>query len=370
MNLIEKLDDKNKRIVDIIKNYAIEQKVNAYIVGGPVRDLIMGSEIKDIDFLIEGNGIEFAQKTSLKIKSIHDDFKTAKVEILDETVDIASTRYENYPSMGCLPVLSEIGIKIENDLKRRDYTINSIALNIINGDIIDPFEGQKDIENKILKILHNKSFKDDPTRILRGYDFKYRFNFEFDNATQNLIKDCPKNFDNKGLSIDRIYLTLNKIFQNKCADKILKEIIENETYKIWTKNIGVKIDDIKCLSDTIKLFKIEEQNKFYIMALENCPYIKVSFKNDFEIYEFFKKFNIVQLAFYYYKTGDNSALSYLKIKDIKPLISGKDLIDKGFMEGPVIGEILNSIQKEKILSPNSLNSKEDELNFAIKNFRA
>ena len=370
MNLIEKLDDKNKRILDIIKNYALQFNVNAYIVGGPVRDLIMGNLIKDIDFLIEGDAIQFAIKSGLKIKSIHEDFKTVKVEILDEIIDIASTRSENYPFMGCLPVLDKVGIKIEEDLKRRDYTVNAIALDIKTADIIDPYNGQEDIKKGVLKILHDKSFLDDPTRILRGYDFKYRFNFEFDENTKNLIQSCPENFDNSGLSIDRIYLTLNKIFKNPFADKILKEIIQNETYKIWTNKIGILTDEISALKQATELFKIEEKNKFYMMALENCPYIKVKFKDDFEIYNFFKKFNEVQLAFYYFKTGDNSALKYLKIKDIKPLITGKTLIDEGFSEGPVIGDILNSIQKEKILYPNTLISAEDELNFAFKNFKA
>ena len=370
MDLINKLDSKNKKILDIIKNYAEKFNVNAYLVGGPVRDLIMGNSIKDIDFLIEGDAIEFAFQSGLKIKSIHEDFKTAKVEIMNEIIDIASTRSENYPEMGCLPVLEKVGIKIEEDLRRRDFTVNAIALNIKTGDIIDPFCGQEDIKNKVLKILHDKSFKDDPTRILRGYDFKYRFNFEFDKNTENLIKNCPNGFDNGGLSIDRIYLTLNKIFQNPAADKILKDIIQNKTYKIWTNKIGISVDEIDALKKTASLFKIEEKNKLYLMALENCPYVKVSFKDDFEIYNFFKKFNSVQLAFYYFKTDDNSALQYLKIKDIKPLITGKTLIDKGFSEGPLIGEILNSIQKEKILSPNTLISLDDELNFAIKNFRA
>ena len=303
-----------------------------------------------------------------KIKSIHDDFKTVKVIIENEEIDIASTRTEAYPMMGCLPVIKEVGVKIEEDLKRRDFTVNAIALNISTGEIIDVFNGKEDIEKKILKILHNRSFIDDPTRILRGLDFKYRFGFEFEEETKNLALKCTKDYNNESLSIDRIYLTLNKIFQNIDADKILKDIIENNIYKIWTKKVGIELKDIQHLQNATELFEIKEKNKLFIMALENCPYVKVSFKDDFEIYQFFKKFNEIQLAFYYFKTGDESPIKYLKIKDIKPYINGKILIEKGFSEGENIGIILNSVLREKILNPDRFSSVENELNFVFQNF--
>ncbi len=368
MNLINKLNGKNKEIVDIIKNAAKQTGYKAYIVGGVVRDLILNKDIKDIDFLIEGNAIEFVQNAGFKIKSIHDDFKTIKAEILGCETDFASTRSETYPSMGCLPILENWGIKIEQDLKRRDFTINSIAIDIKSGEIIDPYFGQKDIQEGILKILHEKSFKDDPTRILRGLDFKYRFNFDFCKNTKKLIQNTVETFDNKALSIDRIYLTLNKIFKNENADKILEEILDYKIYKIWTKSVGIEKNQIKKLKNTIELFQVEEKNKLYIMALENSPYIKAPLKNDFEIYEFFKKFNLIQLAFYYFKTEDASALKYLKIKDIKPIITGKTLIEKGFPQGEIIGVILNTILKEKILNPENFDTEKKELDFVFKNF--
>lgn len=370
MNLIEKLNIKNQKIVNIIKNEAERQNIKAYIVGGPVRDLIMDNEIKDIDFLIEGNSIEFVKNANFKIKSLHEDFKTAKVEIENEEIDIASTRSEIYPKNGCLPQLTEVGIKIEDDLKRRDFTINAIAYDILDNKIIDPYFGKNDIDKKVLKILHNNSYKDDPTRILRGLDFKYRFDFNFSENDVNLIKECIKNFDNSGLSIDRIYLTLNKIFSSDNSDKILKDIINFEIYKIWTKNIGIKKEDILKLDNIINEFEIEDKSKFYLMALENCPYVKVSFKNDFEIYEFFKKFSNIQLAFYYFKTGDNSAKKYLKISNIKTFITGKTLLDNGFCQGEIIGIILNDVLKNKILHPDKFKTIDEELKFVFEKYSA
>lgn len=178
MNLLNKLNNKEKEIIDIILNSNNQYKNKIYIVGGIVRDLLMENQIKDIDFLIEGSAIEFAKVSGLKINSIHEAFDTVKVEVLGQEIDIASTRIEKYDFMGTLPNVLKTGVKIEEDLKRRDFTVNSIAYNLGTNQIIDPFQGQNDINNKVLKILHDKSFLDDPTRILRGLDFKHRFDFE------------------------------------------------------------------------------------------------------------------------------------------------------------------------------------------------
>ena len=208
--MLEKLNETQKKAVETVRQNAINQGYRAYIVGGVVRDLILDKKIKDIDFLIEGSAIEFSQKSGFKIISKHPEFDTVKVEIEGINYDIASTRTEYYKKNGALPSVEFVGVEIEKDLKRRDFTINAIAINIINNEIIDPYLGQKDIKDGILRVLHNKSFMDDPTRILRGLDFKYRFNFEFGDFEKNLIKECKDNFNNEGLSIDRIYLTLNK----------------------------------------------------------------------------------------------------------------------------------------------------------------
>ncbi len=357
------------KFFEIIKNEGIKQNINTFIVGGVVRDLVLKKDIKDYDFVIEGSAIEFAKNANFSIKSIHEPFNTVKVNIDETEIDIASTRCEKYPKNGCLPVVDKIGVNIEEDLKRRDFTINSIALNLKTNEYIDPYSGLSDIKNKVLKILHDNSFKDDPTRILRGLDFKYRFNFDFDEKTKALALDTAKNYDREGLSIDRVYLTLNKIFKTSYSDKILKEILENNYYKIWTNRSSINLDEVGFLEETIKKFDVKEKNKFYIAALEAIPYVKPKFKDDFEILNFFKSFNEIQLALYYFKTKDISAYKYLSLKEIKPLINGKALLEKGFKEGKTIGDILNTVKKEKILNKENFKTKEDELNFVMKNFK-
>jgi len=362
--MLNNLNEKNLLIIEKIKKEAEKQGIRAFIVGGAVRDFFLKKEIKDIDFLIEGSAIQFSQNAGFEINSIHKDFNTVKAQIENIEVDIASTRVEKYPVAGSLPVVEKTGVNINDDLKRRDFTINSIAMNISTGEIIDPFNGENDIKQGVLKILHDKSFIDDPTRILRGLDFKYRFNFDFCPETKKLMLDCTKNYNREGLSIDRIYLTLNKIFKNEKTDKILSDILKNDIYKIWMNKTELNINDVTSLNEAAKAFNIKEKNNLFIMALDSCFYVKAPLKNDFEIFEFFKQFNSNQLALYYFKTNDKNALKYLQIKDIKPLISGRDLIKEGFETGKIIGDILSAIQKEKVLNPDKFKTKQDELNFA------
>lgn len=367
MNFLEKLDKKNLKITEIIKKEALKQGVNVYIVGGVVRDIILGREVKDVDFLVEGSAVQFAHNANFKIKSTHEAFNTVKVLIDDEEIDIASTRKEIYKQEGALPTVIETGVKIEEDLKRRDFTINSIAFNILNGQITDTFSGIEDIKNKRLKVLHKKSFLDDPTRILRGLDFKYRLGFSFEQKTLELIKECVNNFNNEGLSIDRIYLTLNKVFSFPYSDEILKEILTEKIYKIWMKKTDLTLNDIELLKESEKIFKVKERTKLFISALESTFYIKPFLKDEFEIYEFFKKFNDVQLALYYFKTSDKNAIKYLEIKDISVFLTGDDLIKEGYPQGKIIGNILKALLRKKVLK--KLKTKEDEIKFVKENFK-
>lgn len=145
MNFLNKLNEKEKRIIDTVLNSNNEFKNKIYLVGGVVRDLLMGKNQRYWFFNWRKRNW-FCKNSNLKIKSIHEPFNTVKVEILGEEIDIASTRIETYDYMGSLPNVIETGVKIEDDLKRRDFTINSIAYNLHSNQIIDPNFGQEDIK--------------------------------------------------------------------------------------------------------------------------------------------------------------------------------------------------------------------------------
>ncbi|MEW6042532.1 MAG: hypothetical protein AB1633_13520, partial [Elusimicrobiota bacterium] len=180
------------KAVIICGKKACKSGYNAFIVGGSVRDILLGIKCKDIDVCFEPEKTQ--QITSIVIKNfykkiaklIHSvsfdyyaDFFTAKLQLKSgEIIDLSITRKEVYRKPGALPEI--IPATIRDDLFRRDFTINSIAICINpekQGVIYDFFCGIKDLKEKKLRVLHRKSFIDDPTRILRGIRFSTRFNF-------------------------------------------------------------------------------------------------------------------------------------------------------------------------------------------------
>ena len=165
---------------------------NLYYVGGVVRDELLNVKSLDTDLCYEGNAIEFAQNNNLNIIKENPKFGTVRVKLNEKEIDIASTRTETYPKKGHLPMVSNIGCSLKDDLKRRDFTINAMAKRTTNNELIDYFNGVEDINNKVLRVLHKDSFTDDPTRIIRGLKFAVRFNFE--------LSDETKTFQNEYLS--------------------------------------------------------------------------------------------------------------------------------------------------------------------------
>ncbi len=170
-------------------------KLPVYLVGGIVRDILMGRHCADIDFVVEGNAAIFAEALGQDLGrrvELNMRFGTAKIHFEHGgTIDIAGTRQETYEQPGALPEV-EPG-NITDDLKRRDFTINSIAVRINHsafGEFLDPLNGRRDIEHGIIRILHDKSFEDDPTRIFRAIRFASRFEFTIENHTLSLIRDA------------------------------------------------------------------------------------------------------------------------------------------------------------------------------------
>jgi len=174
-----------------------ELDVPVAAVGGFVRDLLLGQENMDLDITVEGDGIAFAEafaaKHGARVRT-HHKFGTAVIIFPDDSkVDVASTRLEYYESPGALPNVEHSSLKM--DLYRRDFTINTLAIRL-NGDqfghLVDYFGGQRDIQDKTIRVLHNLSFVEDPTRVFRAIRFEQRLNFHIASHTENLIKNAVK----------------------------------------------------------------------------------------------------------------------------------------------------------------------------------
>jgi len=164
-----------------------------YLVGGIVRDLVLGRPNIDIDLLIEGNGIEFAHHLAISLQGRvieNERFRTAKIVLHGNfLVDVATARDEFYVHPGALPEVEAAGIR--DDLVRRDFTVNTLAIQLNTrkwGHFVDLFGGLSDIRDGLIRVLHTFSFVDDPTRILRALRFSVRFGFTLESQTEELLK--------------------------------------------------------------------------------------------------------------------------------------------------------------------------------------
>lgn len=170
-----------------------------YLVGGAVRDLLLGLPNFDVDLAVEGDGIAFAEDLARRLKGHvrpHRKFGTAVVVFEDEEhgrqrVDVASTRTESYAHPAALPKVEHASIR--SDLARRDFTINALAVSLkpgTYGDLLDYFGGVEDLARRRIVVLHNLSFIEDPTRILRAIRYESRYGLRMDEHTLNLARAC------------------------------------------------------------------------------------------------------------------------------------------------------------------------------------
>jgi len=222
---VERLMQKHlsPKVVQILRDLGrIGQDLDlpVYVVGGFVRDLMLGIENYDVDVTVEGNGIlfaeTFAREFGCRIKS-HQKFGTAVIIFPDSfKIDVASTRLEYYTFPGALPNVERSSLKM--DLYRRDFTVNTLAIRLNSkefGHLIDYYGGQKDLRDRLIRVLHNLSFVEDPTRVFRAIRFEQRLDFHIAKHTENLIKSAVKmdlldKLGGKRLLTELIHILLEK----------------------------------------------------------------------------------------------------------------------------------------------------------------
>jgi len=158
-----------------------------YVVGGAVRDALLGRGRGDLDLLTTGDAAELAAALSSHPGTAHDRFGTATVELGGHRIDIARARTETYPEPGALPVVAPAA-DVEADLARRDFTVNAIAVPVGGEEAIDPHGGVADVGARLLRVLHPRSFADDPTRAIRAARYAARLGFGLEPETERLLR--------------------------------------------------------------------------------------------------------------------------------------------------------------------------------------
>lgn len=390
-----------------------------FYIGGVVRDELLDKQSIDIDITYVGNAIEYCSKFG-EVIQINPDFGTVRVkipssphreiadfvpstgsghnvpeELNNVIVDFASTRSETYPKKGHLPVVEKIGCSLKEDVLRRDFTINALAKSITTGEIVDYVGGLKDLKNKKLRVLHDNSFIDDPTRIIRGLKFAMRFNFELEEHTKKLQDEYLKNI-NYDMSYKRIKKELIETF-NAPLSNITKEykkqhtferFINEKIYKLVTPN-DVEIPSINieeliekyCLDIDCHVANTPRNDEhiwlIYVGVLKDLsrlPLTKIEQKilddvpqnilnSDFELYKTFENAKIETILLYAILKDQKGAKHYLdNLRNIKISINGKDLQNLGISPSPQYQEIFDEVLKAKLQNPKM--TKEDELKIA------
>ncbi len=209
LNLLEALPQEFRNLLNTVQRVGDELGYSVFIVGGFVRDLLLRFPTHDLDFVVEGDGHAFAKALYERLNQgqlvLHEQFGTARIEFPDGShLDVAKSRWEYYAFPGALPQVEES--RLRDDMFRRDFTINAMAIAINSthyGELVDYYGGLRDLKQAEIRFLHNLSFIEDPTRILRAVRFAGRYNFHLAKETREGINTALKTGILHKLSIER-----------------------------------------------------------------------------------------------------------------------------------------------------------------------
>lgn len=220
-DLTSLLKPQQRFVFEAIRNTARESGVPVYLVGGAVRDwLLQLPEIDDLDFVVEGDAIALAESLRRRhggdVQS-YPKFGTATWRIGDVAVDLAMARRESYPRPAVLPEVAPSDLA--TDLLRRDFTVNAIAMRLDDFTLIDPLGGQDDLRRGVMRVIHPRSFVDDPTRMLRGARYAARFKFALDAETRAALEAGLPYV--RALSGERVKYDLELTFEDRQPEDAL-----------------------------------------------------------------------------------------------------------------------------------------------------
>jgi len=370
-----------KSVLNKTINFFVKSNFHAYLVGGYVRDTTLGIKPIDIDTVVEGNAIKAAKALNLKLKGklcIYKEFGTASIITKAERIDLASARVEKYPSPAKLPHVYPSTI-IE-DLNRRDFTINAMAMSISKedfGEIFDPFNGLEDIKKGLIRVLHKNSFNDDPTRIFRALRYKNRFGFKIEKKTKILMKEAIDKKMIKQLTGQRILNEIRLIFTEKKYQETIKDLSDLVIFKIkkkdWellpllgpnriylylskldTNEFPLKTEERKIMHDLNKTGSI-------ILRLEKMSKNSIIYDILYPISD--QVINIIPLIRPELKKKINI---YSRLKKIKPFIKGNDLKNLKIKQGRKFKILLKKMLDLQLNK--KINSRKDALQY-LKNLK-
>ncbi|MBI5885409.1 MAG: CBS domain-containing protein [Deltaproteobacteria bacterium] len=339
----------------------------AYLVGGFVRDLLLHRANLDMDIVIEAvpggsaDGIAFAaelaKRRGARVKS-HQRFKTAVVVFADGfKVDVATARLEYYESPGSLPTVEQSSLKL--DLYRRDFIINTLAVGLNPGrfgELVDFFGARKDIKEKTIRVLHNLSFVEDPTRMLRAVRFSEKFGFKIGKHTLNLMKNSVKLDVFKDLAGIRLFEELKNILVEETVISAISALHLHGILRLIHKGITWDVGRVvffERAKETLAwhelLYTKDTVEDWLVLFLALTDPLTQA-----ELDELAERLTIAGRKVHAVisarraradKESERKAISaYItRLRAVRCELTGADLMAMGFSEGPAIGETLAGI---------------------------
>ena len=235
------LTNPQRRALDLVKQVATEKSCHPFLVGGPVRDLLLGRHAFDIDLTLEEGSSVLARALAKRVEGrvrSYPQFLTYKVTAAGyPEIDIATARKERYRSPGALPAVA--AGKLKDDLLRRDFSINAIAMDLIDGSLHDPTHGEKDLKARVIRVLHDQSFIDDPTRAFRAVRLAGRLGFSLDPHTADLLREAVASGAMDTTSKERLW---RELFLAMDEDKAPSILVALDEYGLLEKLFGARIN--------------------------------------------------------------------------------------------------------------------------------
>ena len=400
--LINSLPPLLLRLTTIAGKLAEKSGIRAYLVGGIVRDLMLGRSSVDIDIMTEGDAEGLARQMAEKLGArltVHRAFGTASLKIDGFSVDLATCRSEDYLRPGALPVVRPGSL--HDDLRRRDFTINAMAVCINTpkrGELTDLFGGRQDLDRGLVRVLHDKSFQDDATRMMRAVRYEQRLGFKLENTTSRLLRRSLDMLDT--ISSDRLKNELSLWLDENYPEKILRRAgqlgILGKLHPTLAWNLQMNMAFRRAASGMgaatsrlyfcLLVYNLNEDALYELLgrlnltgsrldllshqSLElksrceelNRPAVKKS-KTYYTLREYDTV--VVQAHLCYAKAPAlrRNLGQYLNsLRQIKTSLGGNDLLKLGVREGPQVGIILRKLLAARL--DGTVQSKSDEVNLA------
>lgn len=403
------------KVVKSLGELAEKLGVEIYLVGGVVRDLILGVSNLDLDIVVEGDAVQFAQEAAKKLGGRANAYKKFGTAVLvlkkGFHIDFASSRTEFYRAPAALPEIEKASVR--EDLGRRDFTINAmaIALNVDRfGELLDYFGGYNDLLDKRLRVLHSLSFVEDPTRIFRAVRFEQKYGLFMDAQTEELAREAVKLKLIKKiggvrlreeliplLSEETSFLALTRLKELRAVSFIHPDIkLDRSTEKLfqsaqeafnyfegkiplpplWLLHTSILLKDfsarkIKSWAENLKLRK--EFTQALIGAVSSPTLAQKLLKKNLkrsELYKALHNLRTTTLLFLWCIDRRFKKPVEIFIHELRPVkaeLKGKDLLKLGFKPSPLIGQVLEKILYARLNG--KIKNWEDEVRYARHHLR-